>query len=161
MMLFSLAVLVMAQTKAAPPVSPVTCTEARTFLQRVQNALVVVNRIKNPSHSLIHPSRSPITREAVILEFKRIFDMTQPFFTYKGNPAQFDPKVIRLSSASSLRAAMTLTSWGCLNRVGPLLTGPGDHLTPQQFGDASGLFLSRLAELTHTPTIEFSPYLQH
>jgi hypothetical protein len=38
--------------------------------------------------------------------------------------------------------------------------GPNkDTLTIEEFGDALGYFFARLADLTHTPSFEYSPYL--
>jgi len=147
--------------KVAAPVPPVTCAEARDFLQRVEGAIADVNGAKNPPDSIIRNSNAPVTREAILLEYKRIFDFTRPFFSYEPNPAIYNPAMFHLKGAAAMRAAKSLAGWGCINRVGALVTNQEDTISPAQFGDESGLFLSRLAELTHTPTIKFSPYLEH
>ena len=141
--------------------APVTQAEAHEFFGRVQNAVVAVNKIKSPSSIKLGSAATPATREEVVLEFDRIFSMTQPSFSFKPKKGPLNPKVIRLKSPEAQKAAVKLAQWGCVDRVGALLTNPTDTLTPTQFGDAVGFFVARLAELTHITSVKYSPYLNN
>lgn len=139
--------------------APVTQAEARDFMGRVQNAVVAVNKLKDPTPVRFVNNSNPVTREEVVLEFDRIMTMTKPSFSYKPKLGPVNPKVIKLKSAEAQKAAVKLAEWGFVDRVGPLLTSSTDTLTPTQFGDAVGFFLARIAELTHITSVKFSPYL--
>lgn len=143
----------------AADASPVTQAEAHEFIGRVQNAVVAVNKIKNPTPTRFTTATTPVTREDVVLEFNRIFAMAKPSFSFKPKEGLVNPKVIKLKNGDAQKAALLLAKWGCVDRVGPLLTSGTDTLTPTQFGDAVGFFVARIAELTHITSVKYSPYL--
>lgn len=148
----------------APPAvkasdAPVTQAEAHEFMGRVQQAVVAVNKIKNPTPVSFKTTANPATRDELVLEFDRIFTMAKPSFSFKPKKGPVNPKVIKLKSAEAQKAAVKLAQWGCVDRVGPLLTSGTETLTPTQFGDAVGFFVARIAELTHITSVKYSPYL--
>lgn len=59
-----------------------------------------------------------------------------------------------------------MLAWGLIPTVGPITVAAGsrpgaggERYTVEEIGDALGYFISRVAELTYTPTPKFTPYL--
>lgn len=149
--------------KPQTPVSsgPVTQAEAQAMFLRMERAFRQVNKISDAGPSCAIPkSNSPVTREQTVIEMSRLFDMVRPKFTLKPPMQDFDPSTFTLHDKTAKAAANKLVAWGCIGRFAPLVTGSGTTIPLPIFGDAMGLFIARMAELTHTPSSKFSPYLK-
>ena len=69
---------------------------------------------------------------------------------------KFEPKKVKVG-AQLLGKVRVLVEGGFLARVGPIITRDSEDLVLDEFGDALGLFLARIADLTHVPRSKFSP----
>lgn len=151
------------QPKVKPHVSstPVTQAEAYEMFQKVEKAFRAVNEVteKGPATKLTH-ANTPVTRDQTVIEMGRLFDLVRPKFTLKTTPVTFDPSVFTLHDKTAKIEANKLVGWGCIGRFAPMVAGEGSTMQVSPFGDAVGLFIARIAELTHVPSSRFSPYLK-
>ena len=147
--------------KIAVSNAPVTSAEAYTMFQKVEKALRAVNEITEVgTPSTIVPSSQPITRERTIIEMGRLYDLVKPKFTIRLRVVSFDPSVFTLKDKTARAEASKLVAAGCIGRYAQLVAGSGPTMQVGPFGDAVGLFISRIAEFTHVPSSRFSPYLK-
>lgn len=148
------------QTPAsAANLSPVTHMEAATFLKRVENALASVLKVKATASGL-SASGTVATREQLIAELSRIVAYTKPAFSMTPVPNTKPMRVLNVVGDKAKQQATDLARLGFVPTTCPLFTNKADNLTPVQFGDTVGYFVARMAELTHTPSSRFTPYLQ-
>ena len=99
-----------------------------------------------------------ITRDEVILGFVKLESRCHAAFRYKPTAVPFNPQMLKVSG--KLRSSVeNLVAWALLPKVGALVSGPKDTVNLEVFGDTIGLFLARVADLTHTPSAKFSPFL--
>jgi len=128
---------------------------------KLQSAMAHVLKLPEPKAKQSFPSpEQPASREMVVKEIWRLYTYAEPKFTLEPRPEPYEAQYIRLSDAESVHDAKTLLAGGFLAEVGPVVSGPGKTLTCGALGDALGFFLLRVAECTHLPSIEWSPYLQ-
>lgn len=100
------------------------------------------------------------SREAILMQLDAMVTEASSKMRVTPPRVRFNPALMTLKEAGVRKIAERLAVQGFVDRVGPLITGKQPGLTPQEFGDAIGFFLSRLAEVTHKPSTEFSPALQ-
>ena len=100
------------------------------------------------------------TRSMIIAEFDRWFQWTRPSFKSRPADLVFDPKRLTVKDKSARASLERLIGWGFVAKVGPLATNKVETVSLVDFGDALGLFLSRVADLTHMPSSKFTPALQ-
>jgi hypothetical protein len=136
--------------------SPVTTAEVNATFTRVEKAIATLPGMQSFKPSARQGSKGAATRDYIILEMNKLFDRLQPRFKFTPRKVAFDPKrlVVKPATAKTLHK---LIAWGCVARVGPLATGPKPTIGLEQYGDALGLFVNRIADLTHSPDIKFSP----
>lgn len=104
---------------------------------------------------------APVKREAVIAEFSRLFEICRPAFKFTPRFTTYRADTIGLAKGSSQRSNLEkLIKWGAISKVDPFVISKQETLSLALFADAFGLFLIRLADLTHTPSSKWSPYLQ-
>lgn len=137
-----------------------TRAELSTTVNRVGDLLTRVLSLDPPILRLkmTGATNNPASREEVLDQFARLFRSVSPKFRIKPRPVPFPAREARIAKRA-LPTLRTLVEWGCVAPVGPLATGPAATLTLSEYGDALGFFLARLAELTHTPSRKFTPYL--
>jgi hypothetical protein len=129
----------------------VTQAEAATVFAKAEQVLKSVLRHKDSPKPF--PSSSAIaSREQILKHFLAIYTVVQP-------KLKTAPSVISVKSPEIKSIVLKLESLGFVDRFGPLVTSKAEGLQPSEFGDALGYFIARVAELTHTPTTKFSPYL--
>ncbi|MBL8049481.1 MAG: hypothetical protein JNJ45_12450 [Chthonomonas sp.] len=116
----------------------------------VQGA-VAFDRVKEP--------KKPITRSEVVHAYYLLYMKAKPGFRLTPVMTKFDPKLISGLDEAVKGEAKILAQWGFIGPVGPLVTDMKPQVSVQVFGDSVGLFLSRLADLTHTPSSKYSPNL--
>jgi hypothetical protein len=138
--------------------APVTQEEAATVFTKAEQVLKTVLRHKDTPKPF--PSSKAIaSREQILKHFLAIYTAVQPKFKITISRMKTAPSVINVKSPEIKSIAIKLESLGLIDRFGPLVTGKAEGLQPNEFGDALGYFIARVAELTHTPTTKFSPYL--
>ncbi len=139
--------------------APVTQQEAAQSIAIVEKAVKRVLKLKGGSTPLIKLGSSPVTRDAVVLEFKRLFEEAKPNFEIKPTMEPVDRARFTLKNPKAVEAAQILVAYGTVGPVAPLVSGSKAGMSVQEFGDALGFFLARIAELTHVPDAKWSPYL--
>lgn len=154
-----------------PPSKPKpTSTNISTSVVTVEEVIKTMRRCEKAVRAVLHlkpatapglpaDKAKPASRELVVDQFYRIFEVAKPEFKFTPRPLSFDKKLIKPPTTKSREKLEKLISFGAVSASGPLATSTKDTLTIQQFGEATGLMLARLAELTHTPDSKFSPYM--
>ena len=140
--------------------APVTRDEVKKSFNRLENAVKTVVPKYAPGAPLNLAGDQNATREQVILQMDRIFQGAKPAFRFSPRKVEYDAKLITVRDPAAKRALENLIAWGFVGKVTPLATSKNPGLGLKDFGDSMGFFLARLAELTHTPSSKFSPYLQ-
>ncbi len=137
---------------------PVTQAEASTVFAKADKVIkAVLHLAKSPA--AFPSSGSTATREQIVMRFQAELDIAQSKFKFTPPPLKSAPAVMSFKSEQTKSVAKKLEVLGFVDRFGPLVTSKGEGLSTQEFGDALGYFLARLAELTHTPSSKFSPAL--
>ncbi|MBV6458198.1 MAG: hypothetical protein HONBIEJF_01323 [Fimbriimonadaceae bacterium] len=146
---------------AAAPAEPVTQAEMMTVIERVEKSIRKVLRIKSVAQrpATSTQDKAPASRSSLLLEFKRLYDLAKPSFRFMPPKLPVDARA-KASSEAANRALAELVSNGFVSPVGPIAVGPEESMTLEDFADSVGFFLARVADLTHTPTRKYSPYLQ-
>jgi hypothetical protein len=139
--------------------APVTRSEAAAVFARARKA-INLSRIANvPEKPTIAAGNQTVTREEIILEMAKIFEGSKKAVKFMPALTKYEPKHLKAGSVGSKAALQKLVSWGFIAPVGALATGPKPGLSVQQFGDAVGFFMARLADVTHMPSPRWSPYM--
>ncbi len=135
----------------------VTQSEGAVVLNKTEETIKSVLQLK------IMPPCAPgsgiMTREQLLDQFAKIITVTEPKFVFTPPTIRTVPGYMTFKEAKYRSLGDRLARMGFVDKVGPLLTAKVPGLTPQQFGDALGYFVSRLAEVTHLPSSKYSPYL--
>jgi hypothetical protein len=137
---------------------PVTKAEAAATFTRAQQMIKEVLRLKK---DLAAFPKGPgvATRAQIIQQLHSIVTAVEPRFKVTLPKVKAESRFLSFADPTSKKLAERLEVLGFVDRYGPLATSKDEGLEPRQFGEALGFFLSRLAEYTHTPSTQFSPYL--
>jgi hypothetical protein len=107
------------------------------------------------------PKDAVASRKEILDGFWRLYSTAKPKFVFTLMPVQFDEKRIAPEYKGEDRVRLsTLIRGGFVAPYGPLSTGTRAGLTIEEYGDALGQVISRAMEYTHTPSRQYSPYLQ-
>lgn len=137
---------------------PVTRSEASAVFGRTQKVLKSV--LKLPADIPVFSGGDGVaTREQVLRHFDRISRIVEPLFKFTPPKVKAAVPYISFKDPEAKKIAERLEVMGFLDRYGALATSKAEGMDPKQFGDAIGFFVARVAELTHTPSTRFSPYL--
>ncbi|MFI5385745.1 MAG: hypothetical protein ACHQ50_06455 [Fimbriimonadales bacterium] len=137
---------------------PVTQAEAAAVFSKAERVVMGVLQLK--VNGLAFPNgTAPATREQVLKHFLAFYAAVESKFKFTPPPAKSAPNFIKFHDAKTKQIAEKLELLGFVDRYGPLVTSTGEGLLPDEFGDALGYFIARVAELTHMPSAKFSPYL--
>ena len=141
----------------ATETGPVTNLEAQATFKRLGTVIKSVLHTGVPSWT--EGTNTPASRFAVASYFLKMYRTLEPIMTV--SPVAISVEVNRISAPTKGQrdGIASLVKKGFVGNFGPLATGKGSSLTVEQFGDAIGLFVSRLAENTHTPSSKWTPYL--
>lgn len=153
------------QSAAKKPIQatsgPLTVGEMNATIEKLEIAIrrvVLANSQAPMSHPAV-PDR-PATRSEVIAEFWRLYQLAKPNFKFTPRPVNLQVKSISIPTDNAQRKPLeALIKHGFIGKVSPLAAGSGDSLTLSDYGDALGFFLSRISDLTHTPSSRWSPYM--
>lgn len=148
-------------TANAIAAGPVTDNDLRQTMYKADKALSTVLKL-NPPSPVEKGTSQPATRAQIIAEFDRIFEKARPKFRMTPRPYRVEKEAItKHNSGKTAETLEKLIRWGVVGPVGPLVVGPTDTLTPQQYGDALGLLFVQLASLTHTPSLAGNPAIKY
>lgn len=151
--------MVLAPVAWAGEAKPVSAKAAYAVMVRHETALAKLVTTVKP----VTPPNTAgaLSRSAFILEMERVFDLAKPEFRW--TPTYFrlvEASITQHNTDPKVQAALRkLARYGCVAPVGPVVVGPGDTLTAQQFGDALSLFTLRIAHLAHQPDPKWTPSL--
>lgn len=149
-----------AKGKASPDQTPVTKREAAETLRKVRTAVYKVILKKSATAYAWKPGAGPITRNELILELSKLLKEAKPAFKFTPTMANYRASDIVVPVGSLARKPLEeLLAWGFIGKVDPLATSNRETFTTTEFGHTLGFFLSRLCELSHTPSTKFSPML--
>jgi hypothetical protein len=102
-----------------------------------------------------------VTREEIIKMMGDALNHYKPKFRSIPRPSRVAHDAIEQRITEAARPlAEKLVAWGFVAPEGPLVVGPGDHLTAQQVGDALGIYFSQLSLLTHRAIPKWTPRLE-
>ncbi|HTQ11261.1 MAG TPA: hypothetical protein VMI31_14445 [Fimbriimonadaceae bacterium] len=150
-------VLIIAAVSAFGKDAPVTRSEAASVFAKTDKAM----------NSVLHFRKAPapftagagVASRGLILEhLYAVYEASVPLFKFTAPPFKSAPDVLAFKGAEK-NLALKMEVLGFIDRYGPLATSKADGLTPREFGDTVGYFMARIAELTHTPSAKYSPYL--
>ena len=145
------------QTAAA---KSVTRAEAAVVTIRMDEILKTL--VKNPGPAKlasVQQGDKAATRSEILERFYVLFERAKPGFQIQPGMQSVDPKKFLGLTAGAKTQAEVLAKWGFIAPVGVLVADTKQDISINQFGDAVGFFLARLAELTHKPSSKFSPHL--
>jgi hypothetical protein len=122
----------------------------------------VISRVVNIQLGLrrLQPIEGPAKRSDAIARMDQIFEACKPRFKYMPRKISFDTKLLGLATGHPQRPALEkLIRWGCIGRTTPLATSKQESLGVSELGDAVGLFILRIADITHRPDPKYSPII--
>lgn len=133
--------------------------DAEIALQRLRSAVrQVLNVPAKPAKPLT--GSTAVTRAEVIDQLYDLYQMSRPAFRQNFAPQAVNQSAIDKGLPVAARVkARELVRLGLVAPIGPVITNSRPGLTPEQFGDALGLFVARLSEFTHTASARWSPHL--
>ncbi len=139
--------------------TPATQAEASVALSRLDRVLsrvvgVAIDLPKMPMGDL------PVKRTDIIARFDRLFELCKPQFRFTPKKINFDPKLLSLPIGHPQRGMLErLVKWGCVGKTTALSVNKADSISAVELGDAIGLFVLRIADITHRPDPKFSPII--
>ena len=139
--------------------APVSRGEVAKVVNRVESVMRLTLGIPG-SARMVKPAAGVATRVEVLGEFNRLYDLAYPKFKVTAVPVKVLASHYTVGKGVPLTQATRLVSAGCVSVVGPLVAGKTSGLSLEEFGDAVGYLLARIAELTHMPSTKFTPSLQ-
>lgn len=138
--------------------SPVTCTEAHSVFSRIEIAMAKLVKAKHVSGVGLPSGSSPITRGQVVNELDRLSRLYASHYTLKPRTQYCNEAAIKLPNDERTKA-IRLIKLGFMEPVAVLAVGPKPDLTVDQLAEALGFFVERWADMTHLPSIKFTPGL--
>ncbi len=152
------------KSKAVPPTvdlaKPVTQKEVAATFEKLETAVqrVVLKGDRPPAKR--PASQQPASRSEIVREMFRLYRMSEPKFRFTPKKQPFEKSDLSIAASDGARPMLEkLIEWGFVGRVAPLATSDKPTMQLPEFADAVSLFLARIAELTHTPSSNWSPYM--
>ena len=138
---------------------PVTVAEAEaTFVKLAGLFKSVAHVTVKPTHYATKSSM-PVTKAQVVSEFVRFYKAAENSFTNTPRRIHVDSGRIVAKSATEKQQLIFLIGKGFVGNFGPLATGTSVNLTPVEFGDSVGFFLTQISQCTNTSNTKYTPYL--
>ncbi|MDH4387934.1 MAG: hypothetical protein QE269_04345 [Fimbriimonas sp.] len=137
--------------------APVTRSEAHKVLDRAWTVLAKGLKLPSVSPVLLVGGGEPVTKNEILTEFARLANASAKQFKRSPRPASFD--ATRLRKDCDATQLKFLVSKGLVMPLGPLVTGNNGPVSTAEFGDAVGVLVTRLADLCHLPSTQYSPNL--
>jgi hypothetical protein len=137
--------------------APVTRAEARAVFEKAWKALATGLKVKGANPVKIASDSSPITKNEVLTAFKAVVTQVQPMFKRSATRVAFNAAKVRKDF--DMASFGRLIEHGFVMPVGPIVTGKNGPVSTYEFGDAVGVLLIRIADLSHMPSRKFTPAL--
>lgn len=139
--------------------TPLSAAEASGLMVRVRSVVFKVVSGKAPTEKAGTPAGSA-TRVQLIRDLHKLYSELRPHYRMTPKSRAFESGILSIPAGSPERRQLEeLIAWGFVDRVGVVATANRPNLTAEEWGDAVGFFLNRLAILTHTPSAKFTPAL--
>lgn len=135
----------------------VTQTEVAQVFARVEKTLFRLTKLDKTLPPMAK-ANAPANRSQILARMALVVDAVKSEFRFTPKRVNFDGTLISVKSPSRAQVER-LIAWGFVSKTGPLVTGTQETMTPAEFGDALGMFIARMADLTHTPSSKWSPYM--
>lgn len=137
----------------------VTQLDASLAFERLESVLFRLTGM-NPTLGRMPSGTAPAKRTEIVARFDRVFEALKPKFVFTPRKIKFDPKSIGLPAGHPQRGSLEkLVKWGCLPKGSALTASKSEAVRLSDLGDAMGLFMMRIADLTHKPDHKFSPFI--
>lgn len=141
--------------------TPVRASEVDFTINKYERVIRKVLGLPGSNSAIMSKDTKPATRAQILNGFNRLFEMAKPEFKMTPRESKYDASLFVVPKGLQNKGVIEkLVKWGFIGKVSPLATSKTDSLTLAEFGDAMGFFLMRVADLTHTPSAKWSPYLQ-
>lgn len=145
------------KAQASGTEAPLTKAEMKAAFARIEKAMLLLPGLTTRKSAINVPGSGPATREEILLQMDRLFEMCRPHFKFTPPKVRNEPERLTIKSGAARKALDRLIVFGAVARVGPLATSTKPGLQLAEFGDALGFFTARMAELTHTPHSRWTP----
>jgi hypothetical protein len=140
--------------------TPLKENELQATIVKYENILRQVLELPAAKISPKPTTANPVKREMIIAEMSRLFEICRPTFKFTPRFTTYKTETIGLAKVSKQRANLEkLIKWGAVAKTDPFVISKQETVSLALFADAFGLFLIRMADLTHTPSSKWSPYL--
>jgi hypothetical protein len=136
----------------------VTEADAKAVFARAEKMIRRITKSTAKVEPIALSGNQPISRAKTVMQFKRLYEVVRPQVKVTPRPVKVDIAIIRMSEPTKA-VLIKLVKMGAIGNHSHLAAGPLDKLTPADFGDSLGFFLARMAQMTHTPSSEWSPPL--
>ncbi|QYK53412.1 MAG: hypothetical protein KF824_00640 [Fimbriimonadaceae bacterium] len=127
----------------------------------VQLDAAMSKRLKIKPIATVKPAQGNITRKEVAARLIALMKHYQSSFRVTPRPFDVYPEVIdKYNKDATLRAdLLTLSRWGLIGPVGPLVSNPSENISEEEVGDALGYFYTQITYLSHQPDPRWTPAL--
>lgn len=157
----STAFLLAAVTISLATEEPVTGTEALAVFREIDRIAVKVLNAKESTKFAGEPTDSPASRSLIVQNMYSLFYHHRESFKFIPRLRRVEKKLIAPGiEPITLAQLAEMMQFGFIAPGSSLASKKQDQFSIEEFGEAVGIFLSRLADLTHTPDRKWSPYLQ-
>ena len=136
--------------------APVTHAEAEAVFAKAWKAFETGLKVKGKNPAVIPSDGKPVTKNEILTSFKALVVATKPMFKRSASKVKFDAKRLRKDMDPSY---LKLIEDGFVMPVGPLVIGKNGTVSTFEFGDAMGVIMIRIADLTQMPIRKFTPSL--
>lgn len=140
-------------------VDKVTLEETSQVMTRVRSVVYRVVLNKAAPKGASSKEKRAATRGEIVGDLYKLFNEFKPEFRVTPRMIEANTSRFTLKTTSEKTQLETLVKWGFIDRVSPIATSSSPNLSLEEFGDALGFYLSRMAELTHSPSSKFTPAL--
>jgi hypothetical protein len=141
------------------PAKPASRADFEAAVVQLDTAMSKRLKIKPISSS--KPGEGTVTRKEVAARLIALMKHYQPKFRVTPRPFDVYPEVIdEFNKDATLRTDLrTLSRWGLIGPVGPIVSNKTDSISEEQVGDCLGYFYAHIAYLTHQPDPRWTPAL--
>lgn len=103
---------------------------------------------------------SSVTRADILAEFERMAAHYRPLFRHTPRPVTPDPRPLEAVTDQALRTRLeAMIKGGYVAPVGPMTLTLSESISPTQYGDALGYFVSQILTRTTPPSPTHNPNL--
>ena len=140
--------------------APVTEAEAFATFQRIAGLMKSVAHINVKPTPIHGKPTAPATKAEIVAELTHFYQAAEPSFTNTPRRIHVELGRVIAKSPTLKKQLIFLIGKGFVGNYGPLATGATTSVTPTEFGDSLGFFLTQICECTNTSSTKWTPYLR-